>query len=52
LFFNLCKRKFYRFGAVVDDGHWEGSSKKVLARQISCFLAGNGEGLNWISKGL
>ena len=52
LFFDLCKGKFYGFGAVVGDGHWEGSSKVLALRHLLLFGQETTRGLNWISKGL
>ena len=52
LFFNLCKGKFYGFGAVVDDGHWEGSSKGARPAHLVLFRQETARGLNWISMGL
>ena len=52
LFFDLCKGKFYGFGAVVDDGHWEGSSKSARPARSPAFLAGNGAGLELDFEGI
>ena len=40
LFFDLCKGKFYGFGAVVGDGHWEAPSSSSPC-SLSCLAAGN-----------
>ena len=52
LFFDLCKGKFYGFGAVVGDGHWEGSSKSARPAHLVLSWQETARGLNWISKGL